>query len=56
MDQTWITHLQESEADLIVVLDYDYLGELEERKNILYLLPPEAKIYMTDCNIKCNTK
>ena len=42
----WITHLRESEANHIVVLDYECMGEPERRGNILYLSPPDAKIYM----------
>lgn len=42
----WIAHLSESEADHIVVLDYDYMGEPEHRGNILHLSPLDAKIHM----------
>lgn len=42
----WIAHLRGSEADHIVVLDYEYMGEPEQRGNILYLSSLDAKIYM----------
>ncbi|WP_298824727.1 hypothetical protein [uncultured Planococcus sp.] len=42
----WIAHLSESEANHIVVLDYDYVGEAEYKGNVLYLSPLDVKNYM----------
>lgn len=42
----WIEHLRESEADHIMVLDYNYTRESEQRGDILCLSPPDAKIYI----------
>ena len=42
----WIEELRENEADYIAVVDYDYTGEPEQREDILYLSPIDAKNYM----------
>lgn len=42
----WIAELQEKKTEHIVVVDYDYLGEPQQRESILYLSPNDAKKYM----------
>ena len=42
----WIAELQGKKTEHIVVVDYDYLGEPQQRESILYLSPNDAKNYM----------
>ena len=42
----WIAELQKNGADHILVVDYEYTGEPEQREAILYLSPHDAKNYM----------
>ena len=42
----WIFELKENGLDHIMVVDYEWTGEPEQRESILYCSPHDAKNYM----------